>query len=111
MQNTLKSIALETKKSKAEAPNSPQWVLYWMVWSLLDGIGGWIYIFRPGWKAIWEIWKVVALVILGGPWFGRASLVRNLHGGTDEQRPPGQSKELLEAGGERRPRFNKETER
>jgi hypothetical protein len=75
VQNTLHSMAVETKKGRSDAQDAQQWALYWCVWCVLGLVGGWVETFRPGWKGLWQVGRVVALVIAGGPWFSRASLV------------------------------------
>lgn len=81
LQNTLMSISLETKKTRSAATDSAQWAVFWLVWCLLGRIGSWVAVFRPGWMALWEVTRAAALVIVPGPWFGRAGLVSCPGGG------------------------------
>lgn len=80
LQSTLMSISLETKKTRSAAVDSAQWAVFWLVWCILGRIGSWVAVFRPGWMALWEVTRMVALVIVSGPWFGRAGLVSVLDG-------------------------------
>lgn len=83
IQASRQSIALEQSHEKnkdgKKAEDSVQWCLYWVIWCCFELVRGWIGVWRPGYKAIFEIIRTAGLITVGGPWFGRAGLVSKLH--------------------------------
>ena len=75
LQCTLQSIALDQAKTAKKADHAVQWCFYWVIYCLLEVSRGWVGIFRPGLKAMFEVIRTVALITVGGPWFGKAALV------------------------------------
>ncbi|WVO15047.1 hypothetical protein L204_102691 [Cryptococcus depauperatus] len=69
----------------ASRGNGAQWLLYWMVYIVLEWTRGWIGIYRPGCKGVFEVGRSAMLVTVGGGWFSRSAL------------KPVKSKQLLEA--------------
>lgn len=74
--STMMSISLESdKKKSAEATDSSQWNFYWVIYCLFEFARGWVGIWVPGCKAIFEIIRTAGLITVGGPWFGYSGLV------------------------------------
>lgn len=42
---------------------------------MLGWMGEVVRVFRPGWRGVWEVGRVGAGVVLGGPWFGKEAMV------------------------------------
>jgi hypothetical protein len=75
VQCTVRTVVMEKVKDVKQSQNAPQWVFYWVIYVLWGMARGWISTFRPGYKAVFEVVRTVGLVVIGGPWFGRAGLV------------------------------------
>nr|ODO04203.1 hypothetical protein L204_00558 [Cryptococcus depauperatus CBS 7855] len=84
----------------ASRGNGAQWLLYWMVYIVLEWTRGWIGIYRPGCKGVFEVGRSAMLVTVGGGWFSRSALRRENQGANVVLRyhqKPVKSKQLLEA--------------
>lgn len=76
---TMMSIAFDSdKKRSSEANDSSQWSFYWVIYCFFEIIRGWVGIWIPGWKAVFEIIRTGGLITVGGPWFGYTGLVCRL---------------------------------
>ncbi|WRT70124.1 uncharacterized protein IL334_007118 [Kwoniella shivajii] len=71
IQNTINAILLEKKGKKSD---SPQWALYWIIYCLLGWMRGYVGLWAPNTRGIYEIARSGILVVVGGPWFGREGL-------------------------------------
>ncbi|WWC68278.1 uncharacterized protein I206_102201 [Kwoniella pini CBS 10737] len=71
IQNTILSITSEKNRKKSD---SAQWLLYWIVYCLLGWARGCIQIWYPNLSCSFELGRSATLVVVGGPWFGRAGL-------------------------------------
>jgi hypothetical protein len=52
----------------------PQWIWFWVLYVLVNGVRGLVGIYRPGWKGWYELWRSVVLVVVAGPWYTKAAL-------------------------------------
>lgn len=63
------------KISKEAKVAAGQWLLYWLLCTGASLARGYVAIVRPGWKGWFEVWRTVALIIAGGPWFSPSALL------------------------------------
>lgn len=61
-------------RAKKVKEGGPQWIWFWLVYVLINGVRGLVAVYRPGWKGWYELWRSVVLVIVGGPWFSKGAL-------------------------------------
>ncbi|KAL7419191.1 hypothetical protein Q5752_006028 [Cryptotrichosporon argae] len=54
--------------------DAPQWLVYWPAYAALDAARGWVGIYRPNARWVFEVWRGVVLAVLASGWFGRAVL-------------------------------------
>ena len=80
IQATLVSVeaGLDEKKGPKGAKDSAQWSLFWAVYGLVEFARGFVVIWRPGWRPIFEIIRTGILITVGGPWFGMSGLVSHV---------------------------------
>ncbi|WWD19731.1 hypothetical protein CI109_104195 [Kwoniella shandongensis] len=83
IQNTVAAIQAE-KDDKGKKGEAGQWLLYWMIYCFLGWGRGWVAIYRPGWRGVFEVGRSGGLVLLGGGWFGRAVLKQEKSKGLKE---------------------------
>ena len=62
------------KAAKTVTDGGPQWIWYWVFYVLVNGVRGFVGIYRPGWKGWYELWRSVVLVVVAGPWYTKAAL-------------------------------------
>ncbi|WWC64468.1 uncharacterized protein I303_107078 [Kwoniella dejecticola CBS 10117] len=95
IQNTISAITSEKARRKSDAA---QLLLYWIVYCLLGWLRGGVQIWYPHLKGYFELARSAGLIVVGGPWFGRAGLrpdqVNNLRSSRREsERKSGRSEE------------------
>jgi hypothetical protein len=61
-------------RAKKVKEGGPQWIWFWLVCVLINGVRGLVGVYRPGWKGWYELWRSMVLVIVGGPWFSKGAL-------------------------------------
>jgi len=63
------------RKARKVIGGGPQWIWYWVFYVLVNGVRGFVGIYRPGWKGWYELWRSVVLVVVAGPWYTKAALL------------------------------------
>ena len=62
------------RAAKAKKVAAPQWILFWLIYTVASLARGYVGIVRPGWKGWLEVWRTVVLTVAGGPWFSPTAL-------------------------------------
>ncbi|WWC91797.1 uncharacterized protein L201_006744 [Kwoniella dendrophila CBS 6074] len=71
IQNTANTIISEKGRKKTDAAQS---LLYWIIYCLLGWVKGAIQVLYPNFAGLFALARTAILILVGGPWFGRAGL-------------------------------------
>lgn len=55
--------------------NGVQWIWFWVFYVVVNGVRGFVGVYRPGWKGWYEVWRSVVLVVVAGPWYTKVALM------------------------------------
>ncbi|WVF70224.1 hypothetical protein IAT40_005013 [Kwoniella sp. CBS 6097] len=74
IQNTIKSITAQKGSGSKDNGDAPQWLLYWIVYTIIGWMRGTMSLWRPHWRGVFEVGRSASLIVVGGAWFGRKGL-------------------------------------